>query len=274
MVQKKYLERFSGVEDIDFIYCKICQRDNVNVLDKCYLIPYKERRFFELGKHLSSFHKITREQYLEMFPDAKICCKKYEKAHVKNLKKHFETDKGKEYREVLSINMLTNNPMFNAKFRKNYYKSFEKRNKKISKTILLQYKNGTRTPHKYYGTHGWFSSIKNDNEIYYNSRYELAFYDILEQDDNVLAYESGNIRIPLYNGSTYFPDILVTYMDNSKTLVEVKPLCFLTKTGGGLDKFVIDDCPALIVKIEAAEEFCKIKGWKFEIWTEQCLKSC
>jgi len=61
-------------------------------------------------------------------------------------------------------------------------------------------------------------------QIYYQSSYELKAYEILDADDTVAKYERGPI-IPYFfeeEGHKYVSDILVTYANGSKRIIEVK----------------------------------------------------
>jgi hypothetical protein len=78
-----------------------------------------------------------------------------------------------------------------------------------------------------YYRYGHFDSQKNNRKLFHRSAFELRAFEILEADDTVISYEVESLKIP-FNGSCYIPDILVTYSDTSKKLIEVKPADLLS----------------------------------------------
>ena len=76
------------------------------------------------------------------------------------------------------------------------------------------------------GKVGKFYSKKNNRTLHYDSAWELHAFKRLEQASAVIAYDRCNFYIDyVYNGKTrrYVPDILVTYKDDFKEIIEVKP---------------------------------------------------
>ena len=129
-----------------------------------------------------------------------------------------------------------------------------------SKIMSEKYINGFfnyRTGNK---NSGHFFSTKNNKELYYRSSFELAAYKILEQLSKVYSYEAEPFAIPYtFEGINrrYIPDILVTYTDDTKELIEVKP------------EYLVKD-EKVQLKNEAAEIYCKENNIdKFSIWTEK-----
>jgi hypothetical protein len=95
----------------------------------------------------------------------------------------------------------------------------------------------------------------------YRSSWEQKFMEALDADDTVLSYEAEPMAIPYYQTEDsklhrYFPDLVVTFTDQTKKLVEIKPHCFL-EDQTNLDKW------------NAAKAFAEAIGWTFEVWTEK-----
>jgi len=106
------------------------------------------------------------------------------------------------------------------------------------------------------GRKGYFYSNKNQKNLFYRSFCELKTYEALEQDFSVLKYEVEPFRIPYQwkNGLHYYiPDILVTYLDGSQEIIEVKPEYKLK------DKYTI-------CKLKAGEKYALEKGLQFTVW--------
>jgi hypothetical protein len=107
-----------------------------------------------------------------------------------------------------------------------------------------------------------FYSEKNKKELYYHSSYEFVAFQQLEIDDNVLSYERCFSIKYVYEDQAhrYSPDILVTYKDGSRKIIEVKPN-YLVGTSRNQAKFW------------AAQKYSVVNGLEFEIWTENKLFS-
>jgi hypothetical protein len=140
-------------------------------------------------------------------------------------------------------------------------KSKEQRQKMSSITIKRLQNNSSKfANHKY--KYGIFFSYKNNKEIHYRSSYELAAYNILEKMSVVKSYTIENLIIPyIYNGidRSYIPDILVTYINEEKEIIEIKPNNLLNDSQN-------------IAKAEAAEKFAINNKMKFSIWTDKTHK--
>lgn len=110
------------------------------------------------------------------------------------------------------------------------------------------------------GKWGYFYSHKNKENMFFRSSFEEKAYKILEKDNNVVSFKREPIRIPyFYDGLTrnYVPDI-ISIGKNGTTLIEVK---------ANWEK----QTPKNIAKMNAAIEFCKKTGMKYEMWTEDFL---
>jgi len=111
------------------------------------------------------------------------------------------------------------------------------------------------------GKSGYFFSKKNNKKLWYRSSYELIAYELLEQLSKVKSYEVEPFSIQYeWKNSIHrtIPDILVTYIDNSKELIEVKPRF----------KF---DIKKEQIKLNAMKEYAENQDWSFSIWSEKEL---
>lgn len=123
--------------------------------------------------------------------------------------------------------------------------------------------------HNYGGTRhvrGWHTSIKgNDGQpMFYRSSWELAMMLWLDTNQITTRYEYERLQIPYYstenNKRHYVPDFLITYSDNSRVLVEIKPKQFL-------------DNEKTRLKAEAAIAYCEMNDiQKYEILTGELLR--
>jgi hypothetical protein len=134
-----------------------------------------------------------------------------------------------------------------------------------------------RNPAKYKG---------NPSNIIYRSRWELLLMDRFDKDNNVVWWQSEELIIPYRSPvdnrkHKYFPDFVVNLI-NSKgiketVLIEVKPASQTvppTLTEGKSKKRYIQEVMTWGVneaKWKAATEYCKDRGWKFQIMTEKEL---
>jgi len=161
-----------------------------------------------------------------------------------------------------SMKKKWNDPEFREKSVKSAKKKTlsEKHKQNISKGLSKAYVEGRRESTRKIGFYsGSFYSKKNGKTLEYRSSYEWFAYQLLEQMVMVFAYEVEPFTIKYRKGynkvGRYTPDILVTYMDGSKQLIEVKP-----------KKKVNDEM--VQKKMKAAKRYCKKNGIEFSMWTE------
>jgi len=124
--------------------------------------------------------------------------------------------------------------------------------KRIEK-IVDGYSNNCKTYHYY--------SEKNKKQIYYHSKYELACFELLEKMKIVKSYERCKYVVDYeYEGSThkYIPDIVITYDDGRREIIEIKPEYQLKYDRN-------------IAKIDAAQNYFGKLDIPFSIWTETKL---
>ena len=127
-------------------------------------------------------------------------------------------------------------------------------------------------PHKYMG---------DATSIVYRSSWELKFLQKLDTSSNVLGYVSEEVVIPYLSPvdskmHRYFVDILVVSKSKVVTLIEIKPWVQTQppKIKNRKRTTVINEIQTYAVncaKWEAAEAYCKLKGWMFKIVTEKDL---
>jgi hypothetical protein len=98
-------------------------------------------------------------------------------------------------------------------------------------------------------------------EAYLRSSYESAFARMLDADEHVASWEHEPMRIPyLFEGSVrnYVPDFMITRIDATKFLIEVKPSA-------------LTDTRQNVAKRLAAEAWCELNGVELLAITEDEL---
>lgn len=136
-----------------------------------------------------------------------------------------------------------------------------------------------KNPSKYKG------DVKN---IIYRSSYEFSYMRKLDSDPNVVSWSSEETIVAYpcpfdkekRKWRRYFPDFLVVIKEGKELvtyLVEIKP-AFQTKKptkGDKKQKQYLTEATTYIqnmAKWEAAEAYCRKRGWKFKVLTEKELK--
>lgn len=164
-------------------------------------------------------------------------------------RKHSQETKNKISKNHLEneLNKGSKNPMFGKTHSKEIR---EKISEKITKSFLEGkipfYKGG-----KYFST-------KLNKEIYYRSLWEKQYFIYLDNDITVLTFvpEPFSIDYIFDNKRRYIPDLFVVYKSGEQKIVEIKPSCFL-------------EAKINQAKFSAARNYCKQKGFLFEVWTEK-----
>lgn len=136
-------------------------------------------------------------------------------------------------------------------------------------------------------THKYLGDIDN---IIFRSSWELRAFEFLDNNKNVIGWVSEEIQIPYnkpiissnggmtYKPAIYYPDLYVEYIDKSgnliKEVIEIKPKkqTRSSRARNYSTKFV-EDFTYIIncAKFEAADNWCKQRGIKFSILTENSL---
>lgn len=117
---------------------------------------------------------------------------------------------------------------------------------------------------------GWFKkgeyfSEKLGRSVVYRSSWEERVYKHLDIQQDILIFQEEPLRI-LYKDPAspqhrnYIPDILITFKDGTRKLVEIKPSCFL-------------DAAINQAKFTAAREYCQKRNIIFEVWTENEIQN-
>lgn len=68
-----------------------------------------------------------------------------------------------------------------------------------------------------------FPSTKNQAMIPLESKLELAYALVLEQNTDIIAYRTQALEIPHFKNKYLFPDFLIKYKNNTYAIHEVKP---------------------------------------------------
>lgn len=106
---------------------------------------------------------------------------------------------------------------------------------------------------------GWYESTKMKKSFFYRSGYENIVFQCLDELHCVNSYDVEPFEIPyIHQGKAhkYTPDIIVSYVDGRKEIIEIKPAS-QTLMQKNQDKWY------------ACQEACKARGWDFVVITEQ-----
>jgi hypothetical protein len=106
---------------------------------------------------------------------------------------------------------------------------------------------------------GDYISKRTGKKLHYRSGLELKFYELLDQDMDVVAFYSEPISIPYYfkgKMKNYIPDLVIQFVDGHKEVWEIKPSCQTT--------LAINEA-----KWTYATKYCEERGLKFSVWTEK-----
>lgn len=125
--------------------------------------------------------------------------------------------------------------------------------------------------------------IGDEKNVVYRSLWELAAFRWLDQNPNVLNWSSEEHPIP-YRCATdgkihrYFIDLQIWMKSGNVLMVEIKPKKQLKppKTPKRRSKKYLNEVNSYAKnqsKWLAACKYCEKRGMKFEIWTEDVLKS-
>lgn len=109
---------------------------------------------------------------------------------------------------------------------------------------------------------GYYESTKMQKPFHYRSSWEAKVYEYLDCWNEVLAYEVEPFEIPyIHEGEQhkYKPDLFIAFLDGHKEVWEVKP-ANQTLIQKNQDKWF------------AAKLACEIRGWGFEVVTEQLIE--
>lgn len=130
--------------------------------------------------------------------------------------------------------------------------------------------------------------VKNRNKyrgdvdnVVYRSGWEKSTFLWCDNEPSVKEWSSEEIVIPyLYEVDRryhrYFPDLIIKFTSGKTILVEIKPFKETSPpTGNRRTKQYISEGLTYVKnmnKWEAANEYCKDRGWEFQVWTEKELQ--
>ncbi len=116
--------------------------------------------------------------------------------------------------------------------------------------------------------------------VVYRSMWERHVFSWCDNNPKVKLWSSEEIIIPYYfdvdkRYHRYFPDLKIVF-ENKTVLVEIKPEKeTIPPIGQKRTKQYIKEGITYVKnmnKWEAANNFCKDRGWDFQIWTEKTLQ--
>ena len=132
-----------------------------------------------------------------------------------------------------------------------------------------------------------YYKVKNINKykgdftkVIYRSLWEKSVFAWCDSNPKVKYWSSEEIIVPYYYEADkkyhrYFPDLKVV-MEDKTLLIEIKPEKeTVPPTGPKRTKKYINEGFTYIKnmnKWKAASEYCKDRGWEFQIWTEKTLQ--
>lgn len=118
--------------------------------------------------------------------------------------------------------------------------------------------------------------------VVYRSMWEKSCMMYFDKSGDIKSWSSEEVVIPyMYDVDKkyhrYFMDFKVTWKDDSVSLIEVKPNKETTppkKLNTRNKKYMTEALTYVknMNKWEAANEYAKDRGWRFEIWTEVELR--
>ena len=126
----------------------------------------------------------------------------------------------------------------------------------------------------------------NPTNITYRSLWERQAFKWCDENSDIVGWSSEELVIPYISKTDgkphkYYPDLKITYNTGKTVIIEIKPKKQTkppkkpkTKTKGS--RRYIKEVYAYGMntsKWEYAKEYADNRGWGFEIWTEDTLKS-
>tara|TARA_B110000211_G_C14090721_1_gene558917 strand:- start:2833 stop:3276 length:444 start_codon:yes stop_codon:yes gene_type:complete len=123
----------------------------------------------------------------------------------------------------------------------------------------------------------------NPMNITYRSLWERQAFKWCDENPKILRWSSEEIVVPYISKTDgkrhrYYPDLKITYTSGNTSLIEIKPKRQTKPPAKPKKKSrrYIKEVYAYGLntsKWQYAEEYAKDRGWVFEIWTEDTLKS-
>lgn len=159
-----------------------------------------------------------------------------------------------QFAEGLRSNKGENNPNFGITRDLRTEEQLENYSKAAIKRVL----DGKSCNHSFF-KRGYFDSKKANKKFFYRSSYEERMMFCLELDKEVFTYEHEPFYIKTTTGKRYLPDFLVHYKTGKIILLELK---------NDWNKFTEE----MNIKQNAAEIYCKERGWQYLIWCNKEIK--
>jgi len=118
--------------------------------------------------------------------------------------------------------------------------------------------------------------------VIYRSSWEKNLMLWCDRTEDVVEWSSEEIVVPyIYavdgRAHRYYVDFFIKYKSGQVIIVEVKPAA-QTEPPKGKDrrtKRYLNEATTYVKNVnkwEAAKSYAEVRGWKFEIWTEETLK--
>jgi len=234
------------------------------------------RYFKRLPTHLR-VHSLNTLEYLSLYPGSNL----YSEEHKQNMSRNTSGIKNSMYgkhhscesKEKIAQTKIGNKEIgekisramkVSAKRGREHHMFGKKHSPEVIKTLsekaIARLVNGfnLHANHK----KGYFFSRKNNKNIWYDSSYELRAFELLEIDESVVQFSRNKIRVPyVFEGVQRFclPDLLVTYIDGTTKIIEIKP------------KRKIRLIPKEGTKIDFMSIYFEDTKTSFEVWTEREL---
>jgi len=120
------------------------------------------------------------------------------------------------------------------------------------------------------------------DKVTYRSHWEKLCFMWCENNSKVKSWSSEETVVPYKwdidkRMHRYFVDLKITFNDGKTILVEIKPEkeTELPKNPNKSKRYIGEAMTYVknMNKWEAANEYAKDRGWEFQIWTENTLKS-
>jgi hypothetical protein len=124
---------------------------------------------------------------------------------------------------------------------------------------LLEHENIDRIYKSFY-IMGKYYSKRFDKHFLYRSSYERDYFNILENDNNILYYKYEKLKIPYFykdKWKNYIPDFIIYYKNGDIEIHEVKPLR------------LIEISNKIKIKAQYAIEYCNIHNMVYKFITEK-----
>jgi len=121
----------------------------------------------------------------------------------------------------------------------------------------------------------------NPREVVYRSHWEKLCFIWCDNNPSIKEWSSEEIIVPYYYDvdkkyHRYFPDLKIKFTNGRTILVEIKPEKETAPPKGQrrTKQYIAEGLTYIknMRKWEAAESYCKDRGWEFQVWTEKTLQ--